>query len=325
MESPSSSTSSPSSTRSEQYRNWQELPRDVTASILQRLGAIEILDSAQKVCMHWRNVCKDPSMWRAIDMRNHEDLDTPFDPEKMCRHAIDRSSGQLRDITIEHFGTDDLLNHITNSSSQLRRLRLVSCYCITDEGLNEAAAKLPLLEELEISPCSFSKESLMALGRCCPLLKSFKLNQQGFRWPRIEWDEEAVAVAESMPELRHLQLFGNKLTNDGLNAILNGCPHLESLDLRQCFNVNLSGDLGKRCAERIKSLRCPNDPTDDYEFDAEIDDGGSFDEDDPSGMSDIDYLSEGYGYYEFSGESDFSYDDFTDYGDFYDFGDYYFG
>ena len=191
--------------------------------------------------------------------------------------------------------------------------------------MNEAAAKLPLLEELEISLCSFSKEPLMALGRCCPLLKSFKLNRQVIRSVHIECDEEAVAVAESMPELRHLQLFGNKLTDDGLNAILNGCPHLESLDLRQCLNVKLSGDLGKRCAERIKSLRRPKDPTDDYEFDGEIDDGGSFDEDDPSGMSDIDYLSEGYGYYEFSGESDFSYDDFTDYGDFYDFGDYYFG
>ncbi|XP_030968810.1 F-box protein SKIP19-like [Quercus lobata] len=325
MESPSSSSSSSSSTRSEQYRNWLELPRDVTASILQRLGAIEILESAQKVCMHWRNLCKDPSMWRAIDMRNHEywDLDHL---EKMCRHAIDRSSGQLRDISIEYFGTDDLLKHITHSSSQLRRLRLVSCYHIMDEGLNEAAAKLPLLEELEITICLFSKEPLMALGRCCPLLKSFKLNRQGIRSVHIECDEEAVAVAESMPELRHLQLFGNQLTNDGLNAILNGCPHLESLDLRRCFNVNLSGDLGKRCAERIKSLRRPDDPTDDYEFAAEIDDGGSFDEDDPSGMSDIDYvsLSEGYGHYEFSGESDLSYDDFSDY-DFYDFGDYYFG
>ena len=113
MESPSSSSSSSSSsTRSEEYRNWLELPRDVTASILQRLGAIEILESAQKVCLHWRNLCKDPSMWRAIDMRNHYDLDI----EKMCRHAIDRSSGQLRDINIEFFGTDDLLNHITNRS-----------------------------------------------------------------------------------------------------------------------------------------------------------------------------------------------------------------
>ncbi|KAF5471844.1 hypothetical protein F2P56_008609 [Juglans regia] len=79
-----------------------------------------------------------------------------------------------------------------------------------------------------------------------------------------------------MSELRHLQLFGNKLTNDGFKAILDGCHHLESLDLRQCFNVNLTGNLGRRCAERIKDLRSPCDSIDDYEFNAELHDTRSF-------------------------------------------------
>ncbi|KAJ1387090.1 F-box-like domain superfamily [Sesbania bispinosa] len=30
--------------------NWLELPRDVTANILQRLGAVEIVTSACRVC-----------------------------------------------------------------------------------------------------------------------------------------------------------------------------------------------------------------------------------------------------------------------------------
>lgn len=113
-----------------------------------------------------------------------------------------------------------------------------------------------------------------------------------------------------MPELRHLQLFGNKLTNDGLQTILDGCPHLESLDLRQCYNVTLGGNLEKRCVEQIKSLRRPSDSTHDYEFDAEVITGSSF-EDYPSGISDIDLMSDDYDdYFEFSGASDFSdYDD----------------
>ncbi|KAB1222725.1 F-box protein SKIP19 [Morella rubra] len=281
-------------------RNWLELPRDVTASILLKLGAIEILTSAQKVCFLWRNICKDPSMWRAVDMRNLGDL--PYELEKMCQHAVDRSGGELADINIEYFGTDELLKYITErihssinvlcfvekeliSSSQLRCLRLVSCNSISDEGLSEAAEKLPLLEELDISYCSLSKEPLEVVGRCCPLLKSLKYNNQGYRRPRIECDEDALAIAESMPELRHLQLFGNKLTNDGLLAILGGCPKIESLDLRQCFNVTLTGDLGRRCADSIKHLRSPCDSTSDYEFDAEIHDSGSFDDDYPSGFS----------------------------------------
>ena len=51
-------------------------------------------------------------------------------------------------------------------------------------------------------------------------------------------------------------------------------PELESLDLRKCFHVTLSGYLGKY-AERIKVLRHPDDSTDNYEF---VADDGSFDE-----------------------------------------------
>ena len=105
MKSPSSSSSS------EECRNWLELPRDVTVSILQRLGTIEILETAQKVCMLWRNISKDPSMWNSIDIRNLGVMD--YDLEKMCIHAIDRSCGHLQDINIENFGTDNLLAYIT--------------------------------------------------------------------------------------------------------------------------------------------------------------------------------------------------------------------
>ncbi|OMO75016.1 hypothetical protein CCACVL1_16358 [Corchorus capsularis] len=179
-------------------RNWLELPRDVTASILLKLGAIEIIESAQKVCTLWRNICKDPSMWRFIDMQNTGDRDMPYCLEKMCRHAIDRSSGGLVAINIEYFGTDDLLAYIAERASQLRRLQLATCYDISDEGLNEAASKLPLLEEFEIYVGSTSKDAIEAVGRCCPLLKTLKYNQQGIRDVFFRDDEEALAIAQNM-------------------------------------------------------------------------------------------------------------------------------
>lgn len=243
--------------------------------------------------------------------------DMEFDLEKMTMHAVDRSCGQLLDINIEYFGTDQLLHYIADRSSQLRRLQLVWCHdCY---ALSEAVNKLPLLEELHLYYTYISKEAIKTVGRCCPLLKSFKLNAQGFRRPHIESDEEALAIAQNLPHLRHLQLFGNKMTNDGLQAILDGCPHLESLDLRQCFNVSLGGDLAKRCSEQIKHLRRPHDSTEDYGFDAEIHDCESFDEDYPSGISDIDLFSGDEEYYEFS---DYDYDDFTLYDDFTAYDDF---
>lgn len=125
------------------------------------------------------------------------------------------------------------------------------------------------------------------IGRCCLLLKSFKLDTW-FKLPEDEVyddsvfhineddeadvevevdadadaDADALAIAGSMHGLHHLQLFRNELTNDGLSEILDHCPHLESLDLRYCYNLNLKGDLGIKCAERIKELQLPDDSTD---------------------------------------------------------------
>ncbi|KAL3833683.1 hypothetical protein ACJIZ3_008419 [Penstemon smallii] len=252
---------------------WTELPRDVTANILQRLGPIEILESAQKVCTTWKDVCTDPAMWRVIDMKNLGDHNI-YDLEIMCRDAVDRSQGQLIEINIESIGTDYLIRYISERSGRLRSLQLGYCDDITREGLIEAVKNLPLLEELHLS--SYYMGSAVALietvGRSCLHLKSFKLNHlwvlcppRWVRFPPPACDLEALAIAENMPGLRHLQLIGNTLTDGGLQAILDGCPNLESLDLRQCFYVDVGGNLRRLCDQRIKDLRAPNDVI-DFEY-----------------------------------------------------------
>ncbi|KAK6932113.1 hypothetical protein RJ641_001737 [Dillenia turbinata] len=214
------------------------------SSSKEKLGTIEILINAQRVCKLWWKLCKDPAMWRTIDLNDLKYCrDMDLDPEKVARNAVEWSCGELVDISIEDFGTDILMEYITARASNLKRLRL---------GLIDAAKKLPQLKDLEISLCSFTRECLEIVGRCCPGLRTLKYNKRGYRLPLVECDEEALAIAE--------------LTNDGLQAILDGCPHLEYLDLRWCFNIALPGELGRRCGERLKILRRPNDPTDDYEF-----------------------------------------------------------
>lgn len=173
------------------------------------------------------------------------------------------------------------------------------------------AENFPLLEELHIYLSAINIVDIEAVGRSCSQLKSFTLNAcgfsgglTGFRRLQINVNDQAHAIAVNMPELRHLALFGNTMTNEGLRAILDGCPRLESLDLRHCYSIDLEGDLEMRCHQQIVDLKCPHACTHGYEFSAQICDYNPADDE-----SDLD-LSDYYDYDDYD-HHDFEYDDFN--------------
>ncbi|CAN8246195.1 unnamed protein product [Cochlearia groenlandica] len=259
----SSSSPSPPQMKDQERRNWAELPSELLVLIMLSLTPFEILENAQKVCRSWRRVSKDPSLWRKIDIRNHKGNRRCVDG--MCRQAVDRSQGDLVEIHIGKYGSDDLMEYIAHRSSNLRRLVFESLYGMTRKGLVKALAKLPSLEEIHFKSSPFMRLDLNAIGHSCPNLKSLKINcSRHGSYQYKNDDQDALEIAETMHQLRHLQLLANRLTNKGLNAILDNCPYLEHLDLRQCLNLNFSGDLEMRCLERIKCLRYPEDSVDDY-------------------------------------------------------------
>ncbi|KAL6216791.1 hypothetical protein ACLB2K_010009 [Fragaria x ananassa] len=140
--------------RSESYCfKWTELPDNITRSILSRLGAVKILATAQKVCSKWFYICKDPLMWRTIDMHNKLNVSNyrPFYLHDLCEEAIRRSCGNLVDIDVENFGTNFLLEYLADRAKGLERLRLVDSHRITDEGFRKAASEFSLLEDLDIT------------------------------------------------------------------------------------------------------------------------------------------------------------------------------
>ena len=135
---------------------------------------------------------------------------------------------------------------------------------------------LPLLEELELSLCPNVGGFFVSIDVCgyevykfvsevCPQLKHFRLNNEHFNVTR-DWNKNKdVGGIAGMHGLRSLQLFGNGMDNEGLETVLDSCPHLESLDIRHCFNVDMDEILLLKCA-KLKTLRLPDDPTDDYDL-----------------------------------------------------------
>ncbi|KAF5770755.1 putative leucine-rich repeat domain superfamily [Helianthus annuus] len=211
-------------------------------------------------------------MWRVINMNDLQGTIAEVSAGKMCKNAVDRSQGQLVDITI---GLLMMLIFIymllKGIPSQLRRLEIA--YQSFYEKLTTVdLMKFPLLEELNLYKIEISKEEIETVGRYCPMLKTLKVNQRGWRMfiadegTLTRYNEIAMAIGQNLLGIRHLELIGNKRTNVGLRVILDNCHHLETLDLRECFYIDLKGDLGKQCSKQIKYLKLPNDSLKDCPY-----------------------------------------------------------
>ncbi|KAF5770771.1 putative F-box domain, leucine-rich repeat domain superfamily, F-box-like domain superfamily [Helianthus annuus] len=249
----------------QEKRNWLDLPSDVTANILNRIGMVDILENAQKVCTAWRKICKDPAMWRVINMNDLRGAIAEVSADKMCKHAVDRSQGQLVDITIVSTYDAELHLYVADRTSELRRLEMAHLFFF-GKLTTVALMKYPLLEELNLYEIRISKEEIETVGRYCPMLKTLKVNKRGYEGSLTRYNEIAIAIGQNLPGIRHLELIGNKMTNVGLRVILDNCHHLETLDLRECLYIDLEGDLGKQCSKQIKYLKLPNDSLEDYPY-----------------------------------------------------------
>ncbi|KAF8775002.1 hypothetical protein HU200_005051 [Digitaria exilis] len=193
--------------------------------------------------------------------------------------ALRRSAGLCEAFCVEYYADDGFLIYLSEMAPYLKSLRLICCNNVTDQGFTEAVQGLPLLEELELSLYDNELELSLCdnvaggfqvfefVGEVCPQMKYFRLNRSRFDYTEWNKNKDVRGIA-TMHGLHSLQLFSNHLTDEGLETILNNCPHLESLDMRHCFNINMDETLLLKCA-RIKTLRLPNDPTDDYDHEVQ--------------------------------------------------------
>ncbi|KAG8058811.1 hypothetical protein GUJ93_ZPchr0002g24411 [Zizania palustris] len=246
-------------------RDWAELPSDALVEVLGKLDVIDLLTGAGQVCRPWRQLTvTEPTLWRRVDMCDlNGDRGTR---QAMLRTAVDRAAGTMEAFSADLFVTVDLLLYVSSRASSLKSLKLVLCLGISKEGLTEALKGLPHLEELDITFCSFLYGDVcQSIGKASPQLKCFRLNRIGPVQMFYGVDTEALGIANSMHDLRELQLIGNRLTNDGLISIIDHCLHLESVDVRRCYNVQMDDALKSKCA-RIRNLKLPHDSISDFKL-----------------------------------------------------------
>ncbi|KAG8043913.1 hypothetical protein GUJ93_ZPchr0458g22349 [Zizania palustris] len=209
-------------------RDWSEMPSDALAAVFGKLDG-NIMDN-EKV-------------------------------KAMARTAVDRAAGTMEAFWADYFVTDGLLLYVSMRASSLKSLHLILCRNVSNEGMSEAMKDFPQLEELDITVCSLYGDVCQSIGKACPQLKCFRLNKACFgrdSYDGLDYNTEALGIANNMPELRELQLIGNHLTKDGLMSILDNCLHQESVDIRCCRNIRVDDALKSECA-RIRNLELPGD------------------------------------------------------------------
>ncbi|TVU10761.1 hypothetical protein EJB05_44307, partial [Eragrostis curvula] len=205
------------------------------------------------------------------------------DLRKMTADALARSQGQCEAFSAEGTGLvdDNFLLFLADRAPLLKSLTLNSCREVTHKGFIKAIERFPLLDELELSMFSGvdTGEVLKDIALVCPRLKHLSLIDAPYIicgccgcYMDLSNDREAMAIA-TMHELRSLQLLYNDLSNQGLEAILDNCPHLESLDMQKCRHIIMDDIPRAKCA-RIKTLKLLvyyQHAKDDYFRDFEVD------------------------------------------------------
>ena len=132
----------------------------------------------------------------------------------------------------------------------------------------------------------YPPEIFEAIGLHCPRLKSLSWESMagvsgfGEEYPGKEPNESAIAIGKYIPGLRSLAMIRHTMNIEGLEAILESCPSLDSLVLRYSANLVLKGPVWERCAKKVNKLlqfTYSDDAHDsDDDFDSEED---HFDED----------------------------------------------
>ncbi|KAJ3698588.1 hypothetical protein LUZ61_002293 [Rhynchospora tenuis] len=247
-------------------RKWSKLPSDILLMIFEKMGPIEVLTKAIRLCRDWLEVARnEPLLWRKVDMTCHGKKFGPNYLQDIACIAVNWSAGQLEEFAAEQFGSDDLLQCIANSTSNLKRISFIKCNDISEDVLEKTIKRWHLLEEIELYFWMCSRKFFRAIGLSCPYLKCLRLNYIRVNCRNDKKDCLAKLIGRNFPNLSSLQLIGNKMTNKGLHFIFKGCPQLESLDIRQCYKLTIDQSL-QSDLERIKNVRLPNDSIDDYKF-----------------------------------------------------------
>nr|GEX01230.1 hypothetical protein [Tanacetum cinerariifolium] len=126
---------------------------------------------------------------------------------------------------------------------------------MTDDIIDQMVLKhiksLPNLTTLDISNClKITRKGIASFSNQCKSLINLRRNMPPLEASSPIDDSETKAMAETMPNLKQINLCFGRFGDMGLSKILIKCKSLTHLDIQGSWNVELNSDLEERRERR---------------------------------------------------------------------------
>ncbi|KAJ6791773.1 F-box protein FBW2 [Iris pallida] len=238
-----------------EYRAWEELIPDALGLIFRNLSLQEVLTVVPRVCKSWGRAVSGPYCWQDIDIEEWSQRCKPEQLDRLVRVLVARSNGSFRRLAVFGLPDDNLFSFVAEHAGSLQTMVLPRSN-ISDSIVEQVSARLSNLTFLDVSYCKqIGPRALKAFGNNCKSLAGLRRTMHPLEVAdETSQDDEAFAIASTMPKLRHLEVAYLLLTTHGVLEILSQCKVLDFLDVRGCWEVKLDERLLQEKHANLKVL-----------------------------------------------------------------------
>ncbi|KAI9116360.1 hypothetical protein K1719_012527 [Acacia pycnantha] len=230
---------------------WDELIPDLLALIFSKVPIRDRVTAIPLVCKSWAQALTYSFCWQEIDLSPCIDRDDrrlrhtnlADKRETMVWKLLPRSSGSLHTLCVYGLKSLSIFILIAENASCLQTLRIPESD-IREPIVQQIAARLSTVTVLDVSKCKLlDAPGLALIGNNCRMLEELHRRmylhlalQLGEEVPPI-YEDEAMAIASTMRNLKLLDIGGHSINTQGVLMILGACSKLRVLSMWRCFNV----------------------------------------------------------------------------------------
>ncbi|KAJ6829081.1 F-box protein-like [Iris pallida] len=242
----------------------------------EQIGPGVAVNSLRSVCLKelHNGQCFGPLIAGAPNLKTLKLLHCSGDWDRLLEEMAKKATG-IVEIHLEKLQVTDRGLYGVSACLDLETLHLVKTPECTDIGLAAVAEKCRLLRKIHIDGWRTNRigdEGLMAVARRCPNLQelvligvnptSLSLGMIAGNCKNLErlalcgsetfGDAEMSCIAAKCGALKKLCIKGCPVSDQGMEAIAEGCPNLVKIKVKKCRGVTLEGaDWLRACRETL--------------------------------------------------------------------------